>query len=135
MAEPILFPTVEPVVVAYLRAHMGLAPGEIGTELAPNIPDRFVRVTRVGGNRKDIVTDSAMVTVQCWGPDANGKQSAAGDGAVARAYLFALDGTERDGVWFRAVKEIGGLGYFPDPRTGRPVYQFTAQLHVKGAPL
>jgi hypothetical protein len=49
--------------------------------------------------------------------------------------VFALDQSEHAEGWVRKVAEVGGLQAFPDPLSGTPRYQFTAQFQTRGVPL
>lgn len=130
MTEAVAFPFAERLLRdALLPSFPGL---RIVTQIPTERPDAFVRLTRVGGPRRDLITDQPMVVVEVWGPSTG----AAGDLArEVQARVFALAQTAHALGWIRAVREIGGLQSFPDPVSGSPRYQFTVQLDTRGVPL
>jgi hypothetical protein len=91
-----------------------------------------VLLKRVGGTRRDRITDQPMVVFEAWAPDIG---AAAELGANLQARVHALAQTEHPLGWVRAVREIGGLQSFPDPISKTPRFQFTAQLDTRGVPL
>jgi hypothetical protein len=127
MNEVILFPDVEGLVINYLNSV--LADTEVSTLVPDPRPTRFVRVSRVGGNKVRLNAESAMVTFQCWEEDTI---KAAELAQLARAYVNALEGLFLNGVWIYRVIEVGGPAYNPDPTTGDARYQFTVSIDVKG---
>lgn len=130
MTDAVIFPNVEKLLVAYLGPL--LAPVRVVTKVPATRPETFVLLTRVGGPRRDRVTDKPMVVFEAWAKT----EGDAGDlGARVAAHVYALEQTEHPLGYVRAVSEIGGLQRFPDPESGTPRYQFTAQLQTKGVPL
>lgn len=129
MTEAIIFPDVEALLVSALPPLIG-AP--VATKVPAERPPLFVRVTRAGGTRRDIVTDLPMVVIECWAAT----EGVASDLArVTRAHVFALAQTSVGSDFVRAVSEVGGLQRFPDPVSGAPRYQFTVQIQTRGVPL
>jgi len=122
------FPDVEALVVAYLESRVE---ARVATRVPDPRPSTFVRVTRVGGGRRDLVTDLPMVLVEAWAPDGPAAQHL---GQLCRDAVFDLEQTSHGGAWVRNVSEIGGLQAFPDPLTDNPRYQFTVQLQIRGVP-
>lgn len=129
MSEPVVFPDVEALLVRALPDPLGVA---VSTRVPNPRPDSFVRVSRVGGTRRDYVTDEPIVVVECWAAD---EVAASYLGRTAHAHVFALAQTDVDGDYVRAVREVGGLQSFPDPLSKSPRYQFTVQLQTRGVPL
>lgn len=127
--EVILFPDVEALLVTALPARVGAS---VSTRVPNPRPASFVRVQRVGGTRPNLITDSATVVVECWAGDS---AAAATLGRLTHAHLLALAGSDLPGGFIRAVREVGGLQSFPDPVSGSPRYQFTAQIDTRGEPL
>jgi hypothetical protein len=127
MTEVVVFPDVEAVLVEALPALLDVP---VSTRVPNPRPDAFVRVTRVGGSRRDRITDRALVVVEAWA-------STTGDafdlGALARGQIEAL--TEAQHGPLRGYEEVGGLQAFPDPDTETPRYQLTALLDLRGAAL
>lgn len=131
---PILFPDVEDVLVAYL-------PGPLSAHLdkevtvATKIPDErpvpCVRPLRTGGPRRDLVTDQAQITFECWAETETEAQRLA---QLTRALVHALQGTVvvPDELVVYLVEEFSGPQNLPDPLTAVPRYSFTLLLHVRG---
>lgn len=129
MTEAVAFPDAEALLVSALASPLGVP---VSTDVPNPRPAEFVRVTRVGGARRDLVTDLPLVVVECWATD----ETAAADLVRrARAYVFALAQSSVGGEWVRAVTEVGGVQFFPDPESATPRYQFTAQLQTRGVAL
>lgn len=130
MSELIAFPDAEAMVVNYLTdAIEGL---EVSTRVPDERPNRFVRVTRVGGTKIRLNAESPMVLFECW--DTNSVDAFALCRQV-RAYVHALAGETVSGVWIYKVTEVGGPVFNPDPNTDLPRYQFTVTLDLKGESL
>lgn len=124
MAQAVTFPDIEATLVAHLSTALGVP---VTTRVPEPRPAQFVRLLRVGGPRRDLVTDGPMVVFECW---AQRPHEAASLGETTRAHVSAMDGTDVGGVWVRQVQEVGGLQNYPDPLTGDPRYQFTAMVDV-----
>lgn len=130
MAEAIIFPNIEKLLGNYLRPLAGGV--SVVTKVPTQRPVSFVKLTRVGGPRRDLVTDSPMVVVECWA----GTDYEAGElGRLIQAHAFALYQTETPDGYVRAVREVAGLQSFPDPLSGSPRYQFTVQYDTRGVPV
>lgn len=127
--EAIAFPDVEALLVRVLGPLLGVP---VSTRVPNPRPDSFVRVSRVGGSRRDLITDQALVVVEGW---ALTEPEASALTARAQAYVFALAQTSHDGDYVRAVRDAGGLRSFPDPLTESPRYQFTVQIDTRGEAL
>ncbi|WP_166140845.1 hypothetical protein [Nocardioides ochotonae] len=126
MAEAIVFPDPEALLVTHLRDALGV---RVVTRVPNPRPDRFVRVVRVGGNRRNLVTDSAMVVVEAWAPDDVAASELA---RLARAYVGALEGETVGGAFTRRVTEVAGPQNLPDPTSATPRYVFTVALDLRG---
>lgn len=124
MSEAIVFPMIEQILVSELSAALGRP---VSTRVPQERPVEFVRVVRVGGQRRNVITDRATVVIECW---AGSDYDAAILCGLTRAYLFAL---APDKV--RRVSEIAGPQSFPDPISEHPRYQFTVQIDMRGAAL
>ena len=131
MAEVILFPDAALTVVTYLAAELAdrSDTAVVRTRVPDVRPDRFVRVERLGGVRTNLVTDSAVVTVECW---AATEADAAELAQLVRALIFASEGTTQGGAAVYNVTEVGGLAHLPDPDTEHQRYVFTAQIGLRG---
>lgn len=124
MTEVIVFPDIEGVLVTALTPALSLP---VTTKVPATRPDKFVRLSRIGGNRRNVITDRAMVVVECW---AKSTTEAERLSALTRAHIHAL---APDTV--RRVREVAGPQSFPDPLSETPRYQFTVQIDTRGAAL
>lgn len=130
MVEVIEFPDAESVVVQFLKTEYTArgVTGGVGTKLPKNHSnaDAFTRVSRVGGDARDLVTDSARILVECFGPNT----VAASDRAkITRALLLAS--ARLTDVVTRAT-DGGGVAFLPDPDTNQARYQFVVTLDLRG---
>lgn len=124
MSEVIVFPDVEGILVSALNARLD---EHVSTKVPNPRPASFVRLVRVGGNRRNVITDRATVVFECW---AASNVAAERLCALVRAHVHAL---APDTV--RRVREVAGPQSFPDPLSESPRYQFTAQIDTRGAAL
>jgi hypothetical protein len=122
----ILFPDIEGVLVTHLKPLVGVS---VSTRVPDPRPASFVRLRRVGGTRRDLVTDSALIVVECWAADSVAARDL---GARTLAHVHEMPDVEVSGASIRRVVEVGGLQSFPDPVTDSPRYQFTVQIDTKG---
>ena len=129
--EVILFPDAALTVVTYLAAELtARSDTAVVRTRVPDIrPTRLVRVERVGGVRTNLVTDSAIIAVECW---AASESAAAELGQLVRALIFAAEGTTQSGAVIYKVTEVGGLAHLPDVDTEHERYVFTAQIGLRG---
>lgn len=131
MTEAVLFPDAEVLLVAYLSEALPGVP--VSTKIPNPRPDvPFLRVLRVGGTRRDLVTDQPMVVVEAWAGDDGPASDLA---RLAQAYVFALAQTDRPQGYVRAVREVGGIADNPDPVSESPRFTFTVQIDTRGVPL
>lgn len=85
----------------------------------------LVRVSRVGGDARDIAYDSPLLLFECW---ANDMKTAIDFASLVRGLVLA---------WARlsdevtAVRAAGDLVFLPDPDTNKPRYQFAVQVDMK----
>lgn len=122
----IVFPDAEGLLVDHLRDALSVP---VSTKVPNPRPDTFVRLSRVGGLRRDFFTDSPMVVFEAWGAT----EVIAHDlGSEARSRVYALAGELLGETQVYAVREVGGLQAYPDPATESPRYQFTASLDLRG---
>ena len=131
MQEVIVFPDAALTITTYLRAELAARSdtATVGTRVPDIRPDRFIRIERLGGVRTNLVTDSALITAECW---AASESAAAELGQLVRALIFAAEGTTQTGVTIYKVTEVGGLAHFPDVDTEHERYVFTAQIGLRG---
>ena len=130
MGELLVTPDVEGAVVSWLRIGLGAAVDKVATKVPSTMPARMVRVSLTGGSRRDVATDVAQVTVECWLPD---ELSASTVARKAHGLMFSAAGMTAGAVFVRKVETVGGVQNFPDPDTNNPRYQFTVRWHVRPA--
>lgn len=121
MTELVTFPDVEALCVSALNGF--LTDCKASTKVPNPRPAKLVRVTRVGGSKRNVALDAPIVLFECWSTD---EISAQALGAKVRAFVSAMDEYEY---------EASGLINFPDPETSNPRYQFTAGLILAAVPL
>lgn len=121
-----MFPDVVALVVSSLALEVDVP---VVSRIPNPRPAEFIRVSRVGGTRRNQVTDAGLVVVEAW---ATSEADAADLGEAARSLVHSLEQTTVGGYWVRRVREIGGLQSYPDGPTNTPRYQFTAQIDTRG---
>lgn len=132
MREKITFDDAEIAMTRWLRAAM-LADGsitdakQVGTERTTTSPATFVRVSRTGGIRRDLITDLAMLTFECWDTT---KDKAAQLAVTTRTLVQALYGDFQGSTVLSWDSEVAGPTYFPHPDTGTPRFQHTQQVAI-----
>lgn len=129
MTEAVVFPFIEKLLIAALKPNFAVP---FSTRIPATRPESFVRLVRVGGPRRDLITDRPMVVFEAW---AKTEDEAGELGLLLQARVFALAQTDHPLGYVRAVTEVGGLQSFPDPVSNSPRYQFTVQLDTRGVPL
>jgi hypothetical protein len=130
VAEVIVFPDAEGLVIDYLRDLLDVPVS--GTVPNPR-PGEFVTVRRLGGVRRNLVTDAPMLTVEAW---AAGDVAAHDLAQLARAHVHAMARASvlTEPAVYRVV-EIAGPGHLPDPVSAQSRYVFTVEVAVRGAAL
>lgn len=130
MVEVIEFPDAETLAVAFLKGQYTArsVTGGVGTKLPKNhgLTDSFTRVSRVGGDTRDLVTDSPRLLIECFGPST----VAASDRAKITRALMLASARLTDTV--TKATEGGGVAFLPDPDTNQARYQFVVQLDLRG---
>ena len=127
MADVILFPDAERVLIVHLNS---LLTEPVSLTVPNPRPAAFIVVRRVGGPRRDLVTDHPMLTVEAW---AGGPTAAKALLERARGEIFAMRGTVVDGVAIYGITETGGPAFLPDPDSTQPRYTCTLQVAMRGA--
>ena len=122
----VLFPDATYVVVSHLADTLAVP---VYSKVPTVRPATFVVVRRVGGVRRNEVTDEPMVTVECW---ASKDADAADLAALARAYVDGMAGETIEGTAVYRVTDIAGPAYLPDPESDMPRYTFTFQAAMRG---
>lgn len=130
MAKPVVvFPDAVLVVITYLRS---VVPGVPTHSQIPNPrPAEFIRVERLGGTRRTLVTDRPRVDIHCWSASEEEAQALS---ERVRAYVLAMAGS-RGGTTVYAVAEVGGPQWLPDSLSGQPRYAFAVEFSTRGTEL
>lgn len=85
----------------------------------------LVRVSRVGGDARDIAYDSPLLLFECWAKD---MKTAIEFASAVRGLVYAWARLSDD---VTAVRGAGDLSFLPDPDTNKPRYQFAVQAVMK----
>lgn len=128
MAELIIFPDVEALVVQVINAAMAdLGRSTRASTRAPSPrPADWVRVERFGGPRESIISENAQIIIEFW----SGNETDAAYGlALARAVLNSQDSQ------LFGVTEISGPSELPDPDTSQIRYTQNFGVRVRGSVL
>lgn len=127
--EMLLPPDVEAAIIAHLDAH--------GLTAATTVPnprpesESYVRVTRTGGQARNLVESDATVLVECWAPTT---LAAFGLAQLAWGLVWTLGvsgfPTIPAGATTLRVAAVSATDpvNFPDPDTSSPRYQFIATV-------
>jgi len=130
MGEVLVTPDVEAAAVTYLRTGLGYLAAKVSTAVPSTMPASMVRVSLTGGSRRNVASDAAQLTVECWAPDG---PTASNLARRAQALMFAAAGSVVAGVFVRRVESVGGVQSLPDPDTNKPRYQFTVRWFVRAS--
>lgn len=113
-------PDVESAVVATLT---GVA-DSVATRVPNPRPVTAVRVTRAGGQGRNLIQSDARILVECWADDTT---TAFDIARMAYARLWAAQDSFLGDVWVTRIEFTEPVN-FPDPNTKQARYQFIAQL-------
>lgn len=116
MTELVTFPDVEALCVSALNGF--LTDCQASTKVPNPRPTKLVRVSRIGGSKRNVGLDAPIVLFECWAQD---EVTAQNLGARVRAFVGAMD---------EYGYEAAGLVNNPDPETALPRYQFQAGLFL-----
>lgn len=130
MAEVLVTPDTEAAAVTFLRSGLGVLADKVATKVPATMPAKMVRVSLTGGTRRDVASDTAQLTVECWAGD---EPTASALARTAYALMLSAAWNTAGGVFVRRVETVGGVQFFPDPDTAKPRYQFTVRWHVRPA--
>lgn len=120
------FGNAQSLINRYIESATGIT---AVTVVPSSRPPRFVRTVRTGGFRRDIVTDVARLTFECWNAK---KVDAERDCQAVRAALDNLRGKTLDGVKVHEVSEIAAPADSPDPDSAVPRYVMTHEIALRG---
>lgn len=119
-----VIPDAEMAAVTLLREKL-----DVPVFIAPpkEVPGTYVRVVRLGGNMRNIVTDSALIGVNCYSRERNIAARLAND---VRAILRDSQGTVSNDAGIRFWREVSGPVNYAHPDNPRVRYQFTGELRL-----
>ena len=92
-----------------------------------NVPGTYVRITRLGGVQRNIVTDSALIGVNCY---SRRRSKAAELANKTRLILRDSAGTKVNDAGIRFWQEVSGPVNYPQPDVDRVRYQFSGELRL-----
>jgi hypothetical protein len=131
MPQPVAFPDVEAIVIAYLTGEY--AARSIAASAHSKVPNPrpalFTIVPRIGGARRNLVVDQPTLGVECWGPSNTAAFELC---AVTRALIGAMEGRTIGGVMFYGFAELAGPTQLPDPDSNQARYVYTPSLTCRG---
>lgn len=120
-----MIPNAERVVIDYLREALDVP---VWQTPPPAPPDNYVRLSRVGGIVRNIVTDAATMSISAYGKD---QAQAAELANRVRELMIAARCSRLPGAWCRWWVEMAGPSYYPDPdRPDYSRYQFSGELRL-----
>lgn len=136
MAEVIVFPDVEDELRVWLAAALGDLEAFEGvavyaTQKPATLPSRFVYLRRTGGSARDMVTDLAQITVECYGGTTAAAERLT---ANVRGLLHSLGRIGSTGsMTVHDVAEFAAPYFDPDPlQPERFRYTATFQVATRG---
>ena len=130
--ETIVFPDATLATVTLLRSGLtALASTATVGAIVPNPRELpFVTVRRLGGVKRNLVVDSATVTVECWAAQDEDAHDLA---QLCRALIHAAQGTTVGAVQVYQTAEIGGPASLPDPDSNDSRYVATYEIGTRGS--
>lgn len=99
------------------------------TQIPRTLPDRFIKVARLGGDYLNPFTETVNIFVEVWNKN---KVDAERVAQQCRGLVFGLKGYQLAGHKVHNVEGDGGISDEPDPPTATPRFTFTATLVIKG---
>lgn len=129
MRPAVRFPDSVLTAMEYIRT---VIPGTLVCSRIPSpLPGEFVRVERIGGLRKSLVTDRPRINVECWGATEKASQDLMAD---VRGYVLVMAGKRGDTTVYD-VEEVSGPMWLPDSATSHPRYAFAVEFSARGSAL
>ena len=117
-------PDAEMVAVTLLREAL-----DVPVYINPprDIPGTYVRITRLCGVQRNLVTDSALIGVNCY---SRNRSKAAELANKTRLILRDSAGTKTHNAGIRFWLEVSGPVNYPQPDVDRVRYQFSGELRL-----
>lgn len=140
VTEVLVGPDAVATAIDFLAAAFAAA-GDTDIEFGARIVDapRFLKVTLVDSQIRDLVIQRSVVKVEAWVDEGSTSQESAQDlGQLARGYLGAMAGTQQArGTVYRIADETApqGLNDDPDPESGKQRYTFHVSISMRVVPL
>jgi len=122
MAEVLISDDIEAALVPYLKDGLGVP---VVTKVPHQRPVEFVRIARLGGNRRIMIQDQATIGVWAW---AATYERASLLGRLAEGLIFGLEGMRLGQSFVYYVTSIVGPTMTNDPDTDTPLVLFNAQI-------
>ena len=119
-----MIPDAEMVAVTLLREALGVP---VYINPPKNVPGTYVRITRLGGVQRNLVTDSALIGVNCY---SRRRSEAAELANKTRLILRDSSGTKTHNAGIRFWREVSGPVNYPQPDVDRTRYQFSGELRL-----
>lgn len=138
MTEVVVFPDVVLALIPYLTGRLTAraTAAPVMSRIPSPRPNRFVKLTQVGGSQTDIATINPLVLVECWDVDEPAAYRLASVCAQEVSAATRSQSPISAGVWIGGTPDSVSLPVnFPDPLTSLPRFQFTASLYLSGSPL
>jgi hypothetical protein len=127
MTDLIVFPDAVDIVCGHLDDLLGVP---VRSKIPKPRPASFVTVRRGGGVQQTIVTDAALLLVECWAVLPGDAMDLA---QLTRAHLHAMRGHVLAGVPVYRVDEVAGPADLPDPLSDQARVVITFSIHLRGA--
>ena len=119
-----MIPDAEMVAVELLREALGVS---VYINPPRDITGTYVRITRLGGVQRNLVTDSALIGVNCY---SRRRSEAAELANKTRLILRDSAGTKVNNAGIRFWREVSGPVNYPQPDVDRVRYQFSGELRL-----
>jgi len=133
VAEVIVFPDVEAVVISYLNAAFTARSetARASTKVPATRPTKFVRVIRTGGPASSVFMERAQLTIEAWATTA---VVASALMQLTRGLMHAIDQVTVGATTYQfyAPQEFSGPANRPDPDSEMERYTETFSVGVRG---
>lgn len=132
MAELLVAPSALLAAVTVLRTGLDSRDKQaVYTRVPAQRPNRFVTVSRAGGQMANPFTESVMLIIQVWDDDKTMGEARAEETAnLCVGILRAASGTWVGEARVRRWEQNALPSYLPDPDTGIARFQFTGELRL-----
>lgn len=132
VADILVAPSALLAAVTALREGLAIRdPQTVATRVPAKPPERFVTVSRAGGQLVNPFTESVLLIVQAWdGHKALGESRAEQTANLCVGIMRASSGTWVGDARVRRWEQNALPSYLPDPDTGIARFQFTGELRL-----